>query len=77
MDGFSRFLVHWNLRESMRAADVEVILEGAKKSTRKQSRESSPTMARSLSLSRLRARRLLPGEKSGKPWLPEDPPHVY
>ena len=28
--GFSRFLVHWDLRESMREADVEVILERAK-----------------------------------------------
>src|SRR5579864_9028908 len=31
LDGFSRFLVHWDLRESMREADVEVILERAKK----------------------------------------------
>ena len=30
LDGFSRFLVHWDLRESMREADVEVILERAK-----------------------------------------------
>ena len=30
LDGFSRFLVHWDLRESMREADVEVILECAK-----------------------------------------------
>ena len=29
LDGFSRFLVHWDLRESMREADVEVILERA------------------------------------------------
>ena len=28
--GFSRFLVHWDMRESMREADVEVILERAK-----------------------------------------------
>jgi hypothetical protein len=35
LDGCSRFLVHWDLRESMREADIEVILE------------SSPTMARS------------------------------
>jgi putative transposase len=27
LDGFSRFLVHWDLRESMREADVEVILK--------------------------------------------------
>jgi putative transposase len=30
LDGCSRFLVHWDLRESMREADVEVILERAK-----------------------------------------------
>jgi transposase InsO family protein len=27
LDGFSRFLVHWDLRESMREADIEVILQ--------------------------------------------------
>jgi putative transposase len=30
LDGFGRFLVHWDLRESMREADVEVILQRAK-----------------------------------------------
>src|SRR5205814_1735349 len=30
MDGFSRFLVHWDLRESMRETDIEVILQRAK-----------------------------------------------
>ena len=30
LDGFSRFLVHWDLRESMREADVELILQRAK-----------------------------------------------
>ncbi len=30
LDGFSRFLVHWDLRESMKEADIEVILERAK-----------------------------------------------
>ena len=30
LDGFSRFLVHWDLRESMRETDVEVTLERAK-----------------------------------------------
>jgi putative transposase len=30
LDGFSRFLVHWDLRESMREADIEVILQRAK-----------------------------------------------
>ena len=41
LDGFSRFLVLWDLRESMREADVEGILQRAKGSTRKRSRESS------------------------------------
>ena len=30
LDGYSRFLVHWDLRESMEEADIEVILERAK-----------------------------------------------
>jgi putative transposase len=30
LDGYSRYLVHWALRESMREADIEVILEAAK-----------------------------------------------
>ena len=30
LDGCSRFLVHWDLRESMREADIEIILERAK-----------------------------------------------
>jgi len=30
LDGFSRFLVHWDLRESMRETDVDVILQQAK-----------------------------------------------
>jgi putative transposase len=30
LDGRSRFLVHWDLRESMKEADIEVILERAK-----------------------------------------------
>jgi transposase InsO family protein len=30
LDGFSRFLVHWDLRESMRETDIEVILQRAK-----------------------------------------------
>jgi len=27
LDGCSRFLVHWDLRESMKEADIEMILE--------------------------------------------------
>jgi len=30
LDGYSRYLVHWDLRESMKEADVEMILERAK-----------------------------------------------
>jgi transposase InsO family protein len=30
LDGYSRSIVHWDLRESMREADVEVVLERAK-----------------------------------------------
>ena len=30
LDGYSRSLVHWDLRESMREADIEMILEAAK-----------------------------------------------
>jgi len=30
LDGYSRFLVHWDLRESMTEADTEIILERAK-----------------------------------------------
>ena len=30
LDGYSHSIVHWNLREAMREADVEIILEAAK-----------------------------------------------
>jgi putative transposase len=30
LDGYSRFIVHWDLRESMTEADIEIILERAK-----------------------------------------------
>jgi len=30
LDGHSRSIVHWDLRESMTEADIEIILEGAK-----------------------------------------------
>jgi len=30
LDGYSRGIVHWDLRESMKEADIEVILERAK-----------------------------------------------
>jgi hypothetical protein len=30
LDGYSRFLVHWDLREQMTEADIEIILERTK-----------------------------------------------
>lgn len=30
LDGYSRFIVHWDLRESMTEADIEIILQSAK-----------------------------------------------
>jgi putative transposase len=30
LDGFSRYIVNWNIRESMTEADIEIILQGAK-----------------------------------------------
>ncbi len=30
LDGYSRAIVHWDLREAMREADVEIILEATK-----------------------------------------------
>jgi putative transposase len=30
LDGYSRFIVHWDLRESMRETEIEIILERAK-----------------------------------------------
>ena len=30
LDGYSRFLVHWDLRKQMKETDIEIILEGAK-----------------------------------------------
>jgi len=30
LDGYSRFIVHWDLRQSMTEADIEIILQNAK-----------------------------------------------
>ena len=49
LDGYSRSIVHWDLRESMTEAEIEIILQRARRSTRRPSRGSSPTMARSSS----------------------------
>jgi hypothetical protein len=32
LDGYSRYIVHWDLREAMKESDIEVILQGAKES---------------------------------------------
>ena len=29
-DGYSRYIVHWDLREKMTEADIEIIMQGAK-----------------------------------------------
>ena len=50
LDGFSRSIVHWDLRESMTEADIEIILEAAKERyPEARGRGSSPTMALSSS----------------------------
>jgi transposase InsO family protein len=30
LDGFSRYIVSWNIRESMTEADIEILLQGAR-----------------------------------------------
>ena len=32
LDGFSRFIVHWEIRESMKESDIEIIIQRAKES---------------------------------------------
>jgi putative transposase len=32
LDGYSRYIVHWEIREAMREADVEIVIERAKES---------------------------------------------
>jgi transposase InsO family protein len=46
LDGCSRYIVNWDLRESMTEADIEVILECAKE-LHSEAPASSPTTARS------------------------------
>jgi transposase InsO family protein len=57
LDGCSRYLVHWDLRESMKEADIERILERGR-STRTPSHGSSLTATNRSSLTQSRA--LLP-----------------
>ena len=35
LDGYSRYIVNWDIRESMKEADVELVIEGAKEAVRK------------------------------------------
>jgi putative transposase len=49
LDGYSRFLVHGDLRESMTEADIEIILERAKEQYPGLNGGSFPTMDHSLS----------------------------
>jgi len=49
LDGYSRFLVHWDLRESMTEADIEIILERAKERYRAVKRGSFSITDHSLS----------------------------
>jgi transposase InsO family protein len=47
LDGFSRFIVNWDIRESMTEADIEIILQGAKENFRKRACGSSRITGRS------------------------------
>ena len=49
LDGCSRFIVHWEIRETMTEADVEIILQGARSGTPKRGPGSSRTTGRSSS----------------------------
>ena len=49
LDGCSRAILHWELRESMTEPDVEIILQAPLTNIRTPNLESSPTMARSSS----------------------------
>jgi Transposase and inactivated derivatives len=47
LDGCSRYIVNWDLRESMTEADIEIILERAKELHPERGPGSSPTTGRS------------------------------
>ena len=49
LDGFSRAVVHWEIREAMREADVETILQRGREQHPGASRGSSRTMGHSSS----------------------------
>jgi putative transposase len=46
LDGCSRYIVTWDLRESMTEADIEIILERERNCTRRRGPGSFPTTAR-------------------------------
>ena len=57
LDGYSRFIVHWEIRETMTEADIETIIQRARErfpderpgSSRTTGRSSSPRISRSSS----------------------------
>ncbi len=49
LDGFSRYIVHWEIREKMEESDVETVVQRALEKFPGRSRGSSATMARSSS----------------------------
>ena len=49
LDGYSRFLVHWEIRETMTEPDVETIIQRARSASPRPGRGSSRTTARSSS----------------------------
>ena len=49
LDGFSRYIVNWDLRESMTETDIEIIWSGPKSNTPKRGLGSSLTTGRSSS----------------------------
>jgi len=49
LDGYRRFIVHWEIRESMKEVDVETIVQRAREKYPEADRASFPTTDRSLS----------------------------
>ncbi len=49
LDGYSRLIVHWEMRESMNEADIEIILEAPRRNIPRPGRGSSPTTGRNSS----------------------------
>ena len=49
LDGFSRYILNWDFRESMTEEDIEIILQGAKEKYPKRGPGSSRTIGRSSS----------------------------